>query len=115
MVSLAVEPSDFSDRELSLFSRRHLFLAFKEGLNNVRRHAEATAVEVSITIEGGDLSFEIRDDGKGFDPQGLSAPGHGLANLQRRAERLAGSCLIESSLGHGTRVFFKASLNSKSK
>jgi signal transduction histidine kinase len=113
LVSLTVEPANFRDRELSLLARRHLYLAFKEALNNVRRHAEATAVEVSITIDGRDFSFEIRDNGKGFDPQGLSASGHGLANLQRRADRLAGSCLLESSPGHGTRVFFKASLNAK--
>ena len=114
MISLAVKPANFRDRELSLLSRRHLFLAFKEGLNNVRRHAEATEIDINICIERHDLTFEIRDNGKGFDPQGISVPGHGLTNLYRRAGRLAGSCLIESSPGHGTRVFFKASLNSKS-
>ncbi len=115
VVSLTVEPSDFRDLQLSLLYRRHVLFAFKEALNNVRRHAGATAVDVSITIDGRDLSFEIRDDGTGFDPQHLSAPGHGLVNLQRRAERLAGSCLIESSPEQGTRVYFKAPLNSKSK
>jgi len=115
VVSLAIEPSDFRDRQLSLLFRRHVLFAFKEALNNVRRHAEATAVEVNINIDRHDLSFEIRDNGRGFDPQHLSELGHGLTNLQRRAERLAGSCLIESSPEHGTRVFFKALLNSKSK
>ncbi len=113
-VSLAVQPSDFRDRQLSLLFRRHLFFAFKETLNNVRRHAGATDVEVSISIDGRALSFEVRDDGAGFDPQDHSGPGHGLANLQRRAERLAGTCHIESQPGHGTRVFFHAPFNSKS-
>jgi len=109
-VSLTVEPSEFRDRRLSLFFRRHLFFAFKEALNNVRKHAGATAVEVRIEIDDRELSFEVRDDGAGFDPENASEQGHGLDNLQRRAQRLKGSCTVKSSPGAGSRVTFKATL-----
>jgi signal transduction histidine kinase len=113
-VSLAVDPPEFRDRQLSLFFRRHVFFAFKETLNNVRRHARATTVEVRIRIDARNLSFEVRDDGVGFDPQHLSAPGHGLSNLMRRADRLQGSARVESSPGQGTRVFLQAPHKSRS-
>ena len=113
-VSLTVDPPEFRDRQLSLFFRRHVFFAFKEALNNVRRHAKATTVAVHIKIDARNLSFEVRDDGVGFDPQHLSAPGHGLHNLARRADRLHGSARVESRPGEGTRVLLRAPLKSQS-
>jgi signal transduction histidine kinase len=109
---MTVEPADFRDRELSLLFRRHVFFAFKETLNNVRRHAAATAVEVRITLRPGHLVFSIRDDGVGFDPAVAAAGGHGLVNLTRRAARLKGACRVESGPGRGTRVEFEAPLQS---
>jgi signal transduction histidine kinase len=111
-LSLTVDPPGFRDRPLSLFFRRHVFFSFKETLNNIRRHAGATAVEVRITIDSTHLTFSVRDDGVGFDPQCASATGHGLSNLMRRAARLKGTCHLESSPGQGTLVSFKAPLRS---
>ncbi len=114
-LSLKVDPPDFSDYELSLFFRRHLFFAFKEVLNNVRKHAAATEVEVKIAIDRDNLTFEIRDDGVGFDPERAIGHGNGLGNLERRAQRLNGTCRIQSSPGEGARIFFEAPLQSHSK
>jgi signal transduction histidine kinase len=111
-LSVTVDPSEFPDRPLSLLFRRHVFYSFKETLNNVRRHAGATAVEVRITIDSDHLSFSVRDDGVGFDPQRASAPGHGLQNLEQRAAKLKGTCRVESSPGHGSRVSFRAPMKS---
>jgi signal transduction histidine kinase len=111
-VSVVVEPPEFRSLQLSLLLRRHLFLAFKETLNNVRRHAAATQVEVRISISPTHLAFTVRDDGAGFDPQAAAETGHGLRNLQRRAERLKGTYRLESAPGHGTTSFFKAPLKS---
>jgi signal transduction histidine kinase len=110
-VSLSVEPADYRNRKVSLFFRRHVFFAYKEALNNVRKHAEATSVEVSIAIGDRELSFEVRDDGRGFDPQEITAPGNGLRNLRKRAERLKGTCRVESTPGEGTRIVFTSPLN----
>ncbi|MCX6875385.1 MAG: histidine kinase [Verrucomicrobia bacterium] len=111
-VSVVVEPPEFRNRQLSLLFRRHLFFAFKETLNNVRRHAAAVRVEVRIAISPTHLAFTVRDDGAGFDPQAVAESGHGLRNLQRRAERLKGTYRLASTPGHGTSAFFKAPLKS---
>jgi signal transduction histidine kinase len=111
-VGVVVDPPEFRNSELSLLFRRHLFLAFKETLNNVRRHAAATRVEVRLEITPTHLAFTVRDDGAGFDPQAVTESGHGLRNLQRRAERLKGTYRLESSPGHGTTSSFKAPLKS---
>lgn len=111
-VSLSVEPAEYRNRKVSLLFRRHVFFAFKEALNNVRKHAGATSVEVSIAISDRDLNFEIRDNGKGFDPQERLACGNGMKNLQQRAERLQGTCRVESTPGEGTCITFTSPLNS---
>jgi signal transduction histidine kinase len=111
-VYLTVEPSDFRDRGLSLLFRRHVLFSFKEALNNIRKHADATKVEILILIDTTHLTFTVRDDGTGFDPQSAQLPGHGLANLRRRAERLRGTCRIESGPGGGSTITFTAPLKS---
>ena len=111
-VSLSVEPAEYRNRKVSLFLRRHMFFAFKEALNNVRKHAGATSVEVSIVIGDRELSFEVRDYGKGYDPQKVKDLGNGLRNLRQRAERLKGTFRVESILGEGSSIFFTSPLNS---
>jgi signal transduction histidine kinase len=107
-LSVAVDPAQFRDRRLSLFFRRHVFYSFKETLNNIRRHAGATTVDVRITVDSRHLCFDVRDDGVGFDCSMPTRPGHGMHNLQQRAQRLKGTCRVESSPGSGSRVTFKA-------
>jgi signal transduction histidine kinase len=90
--------------------RRHLFLIFKESINNIVRHAECTSVWLSISLGDHRLLAEIRDDGRGFvmpsstEPVKLSRQGHGLKNMQTRAAELSGQCRIESGPGRGARV-----------
>lgn len=103
-----VEPAMFKDRKLSLFFRRHVFFAYKEVLNNIRKHAGATRVEVEIRISARSLRFRVRDDGAGFVPEQRIAEGHGLGNLRRRAARLEGSVEIDSKPGSGCEVTFEA-------
>ena len=84
-------------------TRHGLFLAVKEVLNNIVRHARATAVEFSISAQSGVLKIEITDNGVGFDPAG-GPGGHGVGNLQKRLEALGGKCQIESQPGSGTTI-----------
>ena len=111
-VSLSVEPEPFRDRKLSLLFRRHVLFAFKETLNNIRKHSRATKVEVVIRLDASHLTFIVRDNGAGFDPVAAEETGHGLANLRRRAERLGGTLRIESAPGRGSVVTFSAPLKS---
>ncbi|MEJ5978479.1 ATP-binding protein [Novosphingobium sp. PS1R-30] len=56
----------------------------REAVSNAIKHAECSLLRVSITLEAGELSLVIEDDGKGFDPHG-PATGAGLVNIRDRA------------------------------
>ena len=88
--------------------RRHLFLIFKEAINNIARHADCRCVSLSLTITRHQLRAEIRDDGRGFAANGGdSAPttnGHGLENMRRRAAQVGGQVSIDSAPGCGVAI-----------
>ncbi len=90
-------------------ARHCLFLAVKETLNNVIRHASATKVELQMGQFEDRLEIVIADNGRGFD-WNTSRRGHGLANLKERLETLHGLCQIESQPGNGTTVKFTVPL-----
>jgi signal transduction histidine kinase len=90
--------------------RHNLFLAFREALNNVSKHAGATEVRVDLAIELPELRLTITDDGKGFDPAAVRAGRNGLTNLRQRLEEIGGHCEISSRQGEGTKVDMKIRL-----
>ena len=73
-----------------------------EALANVVKHAAATEVEVSLDRHDGHLGLVIRDDGRGFDPEGPR--GLGLTGLSDRLGTVGGSVTIVSGAGQGTSV-----------
>ena len=85
---------------LSLDAQRDVLLILKEALHNIRRHAAASLVNLSLSESSREFKMEISDNGRGFDP--ATASGHGLANMQRRARRLRGKLRLESASGRGT-------------
>lgn len=96
--------------------RHQLFLAFKEALTNVVRHAGASEVLLSIRADNGELKFNISDNGRGFSPT-APAPSEamdGIANMRTRIEKLGGKFEITGDLNHGTTVRFSVPLNSHS-
>nr|WP_238352959.1 sensor histidine kinase [Kribbella solani] len=80
----------------------------QEALANVSKHAAATRVGVTLSFMDSEVTVDIRDDGKGFDPLALPARsgtgGFGLEGMRARAERIAGSLTIEAEPGFGTAV-----------
>jgi signal transduction histidine kinase len=79
----------------------------QEALSNVRKHAAATSVKVTFTLDSGNLELMIADDGRGFDPTGIApAPGegYGLQTMRERAESLQGTFEIRSQPGQGTEI-----------
>jgi signal transduction histidine kinase len=83
-----------------------IFRIIQESLENVRRHANASHVEVNIYEEGDRLVFSVIDDGTGMQPGRVSHRGRslGLVGMRDRAELLQGKLRIRSSAGHGTQV-----------
>lgn len=99
-------PPDPELVKLSPLERRHLYLIFKEALNNAARHSEATSVSMSIAVAGRHLSAVIRDNGKGFmPPKATESVGrHGLPSLIGRAMQLGGELKMDSQIGQGTEI-----------
>jgi signal transduction histidine kinase len=74
-----------------------------EAMQNASKHADgATAVVVDLSDDG-DLRFEVRDDGAGFDPDTVTG-GVGFTSMRDRVAAAGGELAIESRPGHGTRV-----------
>lgn len=69
----------------------------KEALGNVRRHASASSVLISVRHDADGVSFDISDDGVGLGPLPLRArPGHrGVITMQDRAQLAGGWCRLE--------------------
>jgi signal transduction histidine kinase len=80
----------------------------QEALSNTARHAAAARVGVTLSYMGDEITLDIRDDGKGFDPltacRRTPTGGFGLDGMRARAERIAGSLTVESEPGQGTAV-----------
>jgi PAS domain S-box-containing protein len=76
----------------------------QEALNNIAKHAEASAVEISLKHDGDAVEIRIRDNGRGFDPE-LLLPGHyGLSMMRERAEAVGAVLSITSGPGGGTEL-----------
>ncbi|MBK9097419.1 MAG: hypothetical protein IPM14_04690 [bacterium] len=82
--------------------RRNLFLIYKEILNNIVKHSQATNVSINIFEKSDKIILEIEDDGIGFDINKISDDGLGLKNIIRRAESLGGNATVTSLNPHGT-------------
>jgi signal transduction histidine kinase len=77
----------------------------QEALSNVRRHASAQRVALSLCERDGVLEIVVRDDGKGFDPAAAGHSGRfGLKTMRERAQSLGGTFEVRSAPGEGTTV-----------
>ncbi|WP_028660082.1 sensor histidine kinase [Nocardioides insulae] len=94
----AVVPSDIASA---------LVRTARGALANVREHAEAGRVVVTLTYHPDEVVLDVRDDGRGFDPDQVrpsGARGHGIAGIRDRAAALGGHAEVESAPGEGTTV-----------
>jgi signal transduction histidine kinase len=74
-----------------------------EALQNVGKYAGATKARVRLATDGSELSFEVTDDGKGFDSERVPL-GSGLQNMADRLAALGGSVEVRSRPGQGTTI-----------
>jgi len=100
-------PAMHVDAEL----RYNLFLALKEALNNIVKHARASEVWLRLRLEGDGFKLVIEDNGQGLPVVAAVAEngerlvsGHGLNNLEKRLRAVGGRCDVYSSAGKGTRI-----------
>jgi signal transduction histidine kinase len=75
-----------------------------EAMQNATKHAGDTAsIEVRVDVDDQRLTFEVADDGGGFDAAS-GAEGHGFVNMRDRVGALGGTVVVDSAPGRGTRV-----------
>lgn len=85
-----------------------LLRAAQEGLANVRKHAQASEVVLTLSYVGDRVILDVSDDGRGFDAAGRGARagdlsgGLGLRGLEARLAMLDGALEVESTPGEGT-------------
>ena len=84
-----------------------IYRIFQEALNNIRKHAHAEHVKVTINKENNQVCIAIEDDGKGFDLDEVSRRhaakrGLGIASLEERARMLGGALNLTTEKGKGT-------------
>lgn len=91
--------------ELDVGVSEAAFRVVQEALNNVRKHAEATVVEVEVARRGEVLSVRVGDNGRGFDSGGrMLTKSVGIRSMTHRVQSLGGRLHVESAPQHGTTV-----------
>jgi PAS domain S-box-containing protein len=79
-----------------------LYRLLQEGLTNISKHANATAISVRFEHDAEKMELTISDNGKGFDPTTSRSHGIGHENMIERLKLLNGDLLIHSEIGIGT-------------
>ena len=90
-----------------------VYRTVREVLINVRKHARAANVSVSLGERRGVVRAVVRDDGRGFRAtrkRPATSPHMGIETAAARVRTLGGSFDIESVVGEGTRVEFEVPL-----
>jgi signal transduction histidine kinase len=98
-------------RELEPEAGATLLRIAQEGLANVRKHARAGRVALTLAYLEDSVRLDVRDDGVGFEPEsggrarnGWQAGGFGLTSMRERLESQGGTLTVESAPGAGTTV-----------
>jgi signal transduction histidine kinase len=98
-------------RELEPEAEATLLRIAQEALANVRKHARASRVALTLTYLDDSVRLDLRDDGVGFEPEaaghdrnGWQAGGFGLTSMRERLESHGGTLTVESAPGAGTTI-----------
>ena len=92
-----------------------VFSIVQEAINNAKKHARASRIDIDVAPDDGELVVVIRDDGVGFNTKDVS-DGYdergslGMLNMQERAEMVEGSLSVSSQTGQGTTITMRLPL-----
>jgi signal transduction histidine kinase len=104
-IAVEFEAVGMQDKRLSIEVETAIFRIVQESLTNVALHAQATRVDVLLSLTDKRVSAIVEDNGVGFVPA-LAATEEqlGLFGMRERIEMLEGTLTIESSPGKGTTI-----------
>jgi signal transduction histidine kinase len=97
-------PNQLPDVLLSPEVRHNVFLAFKESVNNVVKHAQASEVHIRLRLAQASFEFEIEDNGRGAADANQKSGRNGLRNMRKRMEDVGGNFSIGPAPEKGTIV-----------
>jgi signal transduction histidine kinase len=80
-----------------------VYFSVLESLQNIAKYAQASRATVRMAQTNGTLTFEVSDDGRGFDPQ-TAERGSGLQGMADRLAALGGDLIVRSAPGEGTTI-----------
>jgi len=99
-------PAELPRKNISPEARHNVFLAAKEAVTNVVRHARASEVWIRLAIAPDQFILKIEDNGRGFAPEKAAQLRHGLSNMRQRMEDIGGTFSIAPRAEGGTVVSF---------
>jgi signal transduction histidine kinase/ligand-binding sensor domain-containing protein len=99
-----------TSHRLHVKMKQHLYLVFKELVNNVAKHSGATLCTATLQLRGRQVFLQVADDGVGFHPYNVRTDRNGLVNTRERARKMNGHVFIQSRSGEGTQVGLSAPL-----
>jgi signal transduction histidine kinase len=102
-------PPAIEDLKLTMQQRRDVYLIFKEAVNNMARHSNATEASIHFDFEDHTLIMTISDNGSGFDTS-TARMSNGLKNMQERARGHGWRLEIRSGEEKGTTIILHAGI-----
>jgi signal transduction histidine kinase len=97
-------PEHLPAREVPANVRHNVFLAVKEGLQNIVKHSQATQVWLRIAATPQGLRIGVEDNGRGFNGAPPGPGADGLGNMSQRLKEIGGECQVRSLVGQGTGI-----------
>jgi len=91
--------------------RHNVFLAFKEAVNNIVKHAHATEARIRLRLAPDAFTLEIEDDGHGIASPGSATGRNGLRNMRKRMEDIHGEFSVSGRTPGGTIVRLTAPIS----
>jgi len=111
-INVAFHSAGLKNAKISPFIAINIYRLIQEGLNNVRKHAEAGQATVRIVGAYPDIIVRIEDNGRGFDMQVWEHNSEnkrrmGLRSMRERVKLLQGQMMFKSRPLEGTKIFIK--------
>jgi len=92
--------------------QHHILMCYKETLNNLVKHSQATNVTINVSIIENKLCINIIDNGIGFKTgDHFNDEKNGLKNMKNRMEAIGGIFEIDSKVNEGTNITMSVKLN----
>jgi PAS domain S-box-containing protein len=117
-VSVDFYTAGMKDLKLNFDTEINLYRLIQEGLNNIKKHAQASHIIIRLVASAPNIILRIEDNGKGFDVErrlakSLKEKHLGLSSMVERVSLLEGTMNINSKPSKGTRIFIEVPYKEK--